>query len=86
MAAKKRPHFIMVAGHDEQERFGTILKNQTEVQSHSNLEISWREFSDAQALVPMWMAEVAFQELQRPADFNPCLLWILPHNGPETSA
>ncbi|MEI9961010.1 MAG: hypothetical protein WDM76_07705 [Limisphaerales bacterium] len=52
-ATQKSPHFIMIAGHDEQEAIGPILKNQTNAQTGANLEIRRGKFADAQALMPV---------------------------------
>ena len=79
-------NLIMVSNHDEQKTVGTILKNQTNIQTGSNLEIRRGKFSDAQTLMPVRMTEIPFQPLQRTSDFTARLLGIFPHGGPERRA
>lgn len=76
----------MISGHDEQERVGTVLKHQPNLQAHSKLQVLWRELADSKALMPVWMAEPAFDGLQGFSNPQARLLRILPHHLTEGSA
>jgi hypothetical protein len=68
----------MVASHHKQKAFGAILKNQTDVQPNPDFKKTSRQLADAQSSMPVRMAKILLQTLQRQSDFAARFFGIVP--------
>ena len=53
----------MIASQNKQKAIDTVLENQTDIQSHADLQEVPCQLADAQSAMAMWMAEILFQYL-----------------------
>ncbi len=68
-SAQELLHFVVIARHHKQKAVASVLKNQPDVQSRPDLKKTSRQPADSQPAMPVRMAKIPFQMLQRQPDF-----------------
>ena len=86
MSSQKSLHFVVVARHDEEKTFRTVLEYQPHVQSNPDFKKPAGKLANAQAAMPMRMAEVLLQLPERAPDFAAHFPRIIPDESAKRPA
>lgn len=85
-SAQKLLHLVVIAHHEEEKTFRTVLKNQPNVQSDPDFEERAGKLANSQTVMPMGMPEILLQLPERASNFTAQFPRIIPDLGAERPA